>query len=301
MNYDGIEKGYILIWRKIENSWVAKNPKLFRLWLHLLLEATHKPFKTIFNGQVITLNPGELVTGLKKIAKRTGLTERNIRTGLLLFEKLGKTTSKTTNAGRHITICNYASYQNGNLSNDIQTDKPATNDRQLYNTHNTHNTHNSLQKNREIADKLDLEDNTSAENSHYQQMIKLQNTEIVRMSQFYPELKNAKLNEMRLSQTNDQALRQQFFEPVGDLTGNGYALKELQALLVHCNYISAFPRGKPYNYTKNLILELLDDGHRFQLLINQIWETHKYEGKIETMSIEKIFSREIKMTRRITT
>ena len=65
-----MNSGYIKLHRKIlDNPLVMKSSDHFALWMYLLLNAAHKKYDTLIGSERVTLNPGQLVTGRKKIAK----------------------------------------------------------------------------------------------------------------------------------------------------------------------------------------------------------------------------------------
>src|SRR5688572_3306463 len=68
-----ILKGWVCLHRKILEHPRWKDDAWPRLWLTLLLLATHTEHETKFGDDVITLKPGQLVTGREQLAEITGL------------------------------------------------------------------------------------------------------------------------------------------------------------------------------------------------------------------------------------
>ena len=57
-----MNNGYIKLHRKIlDNPVVMKSTDHLAVWMYLLLNATHKEYDTIIEGERITLQPGQLV------------------------------------------------------------------------------------------------------------------------------------------------------------------------------------------------------------------------------------------------
>ena len=77
------------------------------LFLHLLLKANYQNRK--YKGYLI--KRGDVVIGRKILAKQTGLSEQQVRTGLSKLSSTQEVTIKPTNKFSIITICNYALYQ----------------------------------------------------------------------------------------------------------------------------------------------------------------------------------------------
>ena len=60
-----------------------------------------------------TLQPGDIITTLPRLAAETGLTEKEVRTAIMHLKKTGEITEKTTNKFRLITVEKWACYQGG--------------------------------------------------------------------------------------------------------------------------------------------------------------------------------------------
>lgn len=105
-------KGYILIWRKIEHSGLLQSPNTFALFSYLLLKATHQDIKVNANGEIVELKRGQYIAGRLQLARDLKQSEREIRTGLDKLKKLGIISQKTTNKYSIYTIEKYSEYQN---------------------------------------------------------------------------------------------------------------------------------------------------------------------------------------------
>lgn len=109
-----MEEGWIKIYRKIVEWEWYKTPGMVQLWLHLLVTANWEDKK--IEGEIV--RRGSLVTGRKKLAEETGLSEQQVRTCLHRLEKTQNLTINSTKRGSVITICDYDDYQS--ISNDEQ-------------------------------------------------------------------------------------------------------------------------------------------------------------------------------------
>ena len=108
---DGKDKGWVRIWRKLLDNPIFKDSEAVHLFIYLLLKANHKQNKFLFNQREMAIDRGQMVTGIERMSKDTGLTHRQIRTRLALLKNIGILTRKTTNRFSIITICNYDHYQ----------------------------------------------------------------------------------------------------------------------------------------------------------------------------------------------
>lgn len=109
-----MNEGYILIWRKIEDSGLLQSPKTLALFLHLLIKATHKDIKVGTPGGIVELKRGEYISGRKELAQVLKQSEQEIRSGLERLQKLEILTIRATNRYSIYTIEKYNEYQTFN-------------------------------------------------------------------------------------------------------------------------------------------------------------------------------------------
>lgn len=114
-----MDNGYILIHRKITEWQWYKDSNTKSLFIDLLLDANYEDSKIGFE----TIKRGQVLTSLKRIRERTGLTYQQIRTSLDKLQKSQEINKQTTNRYSIITIKNYDDYQNINkqITNKQQT------------------------------------------------------------------------------------------------------------------------------------------------------------------------------------
>ena len=105
------DETWIKLYRKFIKNPIFKDSPSVHLWVYLLLKANHKSNRFLFNKKEITAKRGQLITGLNKISKDTGISEWRVRDRLKAFDDLSMTSTKTTNKFRIITICNYREHQ----------------------------------------------------------------------------------------------------------------------------------------------------------------------------------------------
>ena len=104
--------GYIRIYRSLMNKGWYKKSDYVLVWLHLLLKATHKKIEYMFGGKNITLEPGQFISGRKKLADEVGMSENKIHRILEFFEKDEQQIRQLkTPVGRLITILYWDQYQ----------------------------------------------------------------------------------------------------------------------------------------------------------------------------------------------
>ena len=91
-------------------------PNTSRVFFHLLLTANYKEKQ--WHG--ITIHPGQLVTSQSQLAKKLGLSVRNVRTALSHLQLTEYVTVKTGPKYSVITINNYTSIVGGDRQSDRQ-------------------------------------------------------------------------------------------------------------------------------------------------------------------------------------
>lgn len=120
-----MHRGYIKIWRKIADSGLLQMPETLSVFMHILLNAAHRPMKLGSSAGVIDVNRGEYIGGRLSLSGRLKLSERQIRTSLDRLSKLEILTIRTTSKYSVYSIVNYELYQDS----DQQTTSKTTNKR----------------------------------------------------------------------------------------------------------------------------------------------------------------------------
>jgi uncharacterized phage protein (TIGR02220 family) len=92
-----------------------------------LLEASHKPHKTILGGTTVTLQPGQFISGNRDLEIATGVSLQRIKTSIKFFEKEGMISRCTGRHGTVFTVLQYAQYQGKNEAQKApKSNPPAT-------------------------------------------------------------------------------------------------------------------------------------------------------------------------------
>jgi len=122
--------GWIKLHRKVLENPIYKRSNYFALWIHLLLKANHKQEKFMWNGGVIVVKEGQMVTGRKTLSSETGIPESTIEDILKYLETQHQIQQQKTTKYRLITIVNWKEYQ----ENDSKSDNKATTKQQQADT-----------------------------------------------------------------------------------------------------------------------------------------------------------------------
>lgn len=110
--------GYIRTYRSLLDWEWYGHPDMVALWVHLLLTANYND--GCYRG--IELKRGQVLTGRRELARKTGLTERQVRTCLQRLISSHEVTIKATHKYSIITICKYDSYQAQRPTSDPLSD-----------------------------------------------------------------------------------------------------------------------------------------------------------------------------------
>jgi len=106
-------QGYILLHRKIKDSWIFQRSDYFHWFIILLLEANFKDKKNyLFNGKLITVKRGSFITSYANLVKLfPNSTIKKVRNFLRTLSETETIKIENLIKGTRITICNYDSYQ----------------------------------------------------------------------------------------------------------------------------------------------------------------------------------------------
>ncbi len=196
---------FITLHRKITQWEWYTDANVMRLFVHLLLIASHKDYQ--WRG--IEIKRGQVMTGRKVLASETGMSEQEIRTALNKLKSTKEITIRATSKYSIITICNYSTYQ------DIKERKQPTNQpaeqptiNQQSTTYNNSNNVNKKNKSRGTA---------SVPNPGFSDYF---------MSDVWPFFVKNKKGPYRSIETQGVAIRQLFEMSLGNEETAKHALRE---------------------------------------------------------------------------
>lgn len=122
-----MNRGYIKIWRKIEDSGLLQMHGTLALFIYMVMQASHKDTKVGTPSGVVNLSRGQFISGRHKLSAAVGLSEQSIRTALSNLQKLKILTSTATNHYTIYTIENYGQYQDSCDATNQQNNQQVTN------------------------------------------------------------------------------------------------------------------------------------------------------------------------------
>jgi DnaD/phage-associated family protein len=133
------------------NNPVWQDPRLFKLWMLCLLEATHKEHEQLIGKQIIKLYPGQFVTGRYALAKSYNegakkanrVPEVTLWRWMKMLETYDFLNINSTTKFSVITINNWIKYQ---PNEQLMNNKRTTNEQQVITNNNGNNGNNEKKK-----------------------------------------------------------------------------------------------------------------------------------------------------------
>jgi hypothetical protein len=106
---------YLFLYRELLDKpiWTNSTSEQRCVLIAILLRANHSPGEWEWKGERYTVQPGQFITSLQKLAERAGkgVSVQNVRSSIKRFKTLGFITDEPTKTGRLITIINWNVYQ----------------------------------------------------------------------------------------------------------------------------------------------------------------------------------------------
>jgi hypothetical protein len=117
------EGGWVKLHRRILiNPAVMKDAEHLALWSYLLLSVVHESTDVFFGGKRIKLKPGQMTTGIRRIAHDLRISESKTQRMLKFFENETQIEQQMSTECRLITVKNWGEYQR----HDTRSGTPVT-------------------------------------------------------------------------------------------------------------------------------------------------------------------------------
>lgn len=128
-------EGWIKLHRKLlDNPIIIKDSDYLSVWIYILLNSTHKEYDTLFKGERITLQKGQLITGRKSISEKLKINESKVQRILKTLENEQQIEQQNGNKNRLITILSWDKYQQDEQQTEQQVNNNRTTSEQQVNT-----------------------------------------------------------------------------------------------------------------------------------------------------------------------
>jgi len=139
--------GWISLHRKILENPILNRSRVysnFEAWIWLLLKANHKDNKFMLGSELVKVKKGSMITSQKKLCKQFRWGNSKLRSFLKVLQKDKMLLLETNTQSTQITICNYDTYQDKQISNKPQTNHKQTANKLRTNTNNNVNNDNNV-------------------------------------------------------------------------------------------------------------------------------------------------------------
>ena len=109
-----MSNGWIKLHRKLQDCWIWLDKEPFdkrSAWVDLLLTANHSDKKILFNGELITIKRGQILTSIRKLSEKWKWSVNRVYRFLKILESDEMLQRKSDNDRTLLTIVNYSIYQ----------------------------------------------------------------------------------------------------------------------------------------------------------------------------------------------
>lgn len=120
------DKGYIKLYRDIQDHWMWKDERFSRgqAWIDLIMMANHKDAKIPVGEHIEIVKRGQFITSIAKLSDRWKWSYNTTKAFLNLLENDNMLIRKSDNSKTLITIVNYGVYQSREKKNEEGVDRP---------------------------------------------------------------------------------------------------------------------------------------------------------------------------------
>lgn len=113
--------GWIKLHRQLRDHPRFRDAAWVQVWTWVLMSATHATVDMMFDGQRITLNPGQLITSVKTICRDTGQTPAVVRRILNTLEIDKQISKQTDNRRTLLSVTCWDQFQETDKQTNNQT------------------------------------------------------------------------------------------------------------------------------------------------------------------------------------
>jgi len=108
-----INTGWIKVYRSLLHHWIYKDPEALKLWLTLILKASHKKHRQKLGFELVELEPGQLIFGINSFTELTGINRNKLYRLIKLFSEDEMITYNTEVSSQYsiITVSNWHFWQ----------------------------------------------------------------------------------------------------------------------------------------------------------------------------------------------
>ena len=149
-------QGWIKLHRTLLDHPRFSDGDWLKLWIFLLTRATHSERKMVFDGAVITLKPGQLITSRDSIVKLCDIERSKVERLLKTLKSEQQIEQQSCSTSRLITILNWSKYQDDEQPNEqpVSNERAATEQRVSTNNNGKNEENGKNEKNPSAFDRF---------------------------------------------------------------------------------------------------------------------------------------------------
>lgn len=129
-----MDRGWIKLHRKILKSAIFTDSDYLKVWLFVLLSASHEEKEMLIDGSKILIQPGEFITSRLKMGVSTGINQHKIDRILKYLKSEQQIEQQNFNKCRLISITNWQEYQTNEQQNEQRMSSERAADEQRMST-----------------------------------------------------------------------------------------------------------------------------------------------------------------------
>ncbi|SFL09819.1 DnaD domain protein [Halanaerobium salsuginis] len=136
-------QGWISLHRKIQDNilWQDKPFAKGQAWIDILISVNHKENEVLLGNEVVKVEPGKMITSIRKLCDRWGWSNTKVKNFLELLVKQEMISYKSDTKKTVVKVLNYSEYQGlDNCKNDAKTHQK--HNESISKTHQKHTNNN---------------------------------------------------------------------------------------------------------------------------------------------------------------
>ena len=187
-----MSSGWIKLYRQLQDCWIWLDKEQFdkrSAWVDLLLTANHSDKKILFNGELITVKRGQILTSVRKLSAKWKWSVNKVYRFLKLLESDEMLQKESDKDRTLLTIENYSIFQcceytnensNGNTSGNSDEYTSETPTETPTNTPTEHKQEDKNDKNNNICSNSDDLNETDKQKKSKAKLTEEENEELVK-------------------------------------------------------------------------------------------------------------------------
>jgi len=113
--------GWVKLHRQLKQSAVFDNPKLLKVWVWVLLKASHREHQQVVGRRTVTLQPRQFIFGRYAAAGELNMPPSTVRDYMQILAEMGNVTLKPDTKYTLVSVDNWEVYQSPEEKTDTKS------------------------------------------------------------------------------------------------------------------------------------------------------------------------------------